>query len=131
MTIAPSAGPLFDLTTTSVHASTTLKPTIVVLSDGPGLARSDDPPTSKAAATLLKGRGTDLAKVYRALLRRGNLGHTDYENQLTTGLPANSQPTRRNQLVRMGLARATDRRRETASGRQAVVWVAVIPEAFP
>ncbi len=104
------------------------RPVVVVLSDGPGLARSTDPETARAAAELLKARGSKEARIYRFLLGRGDFGATDNEMQLALNLPANSQPTRRNQLVRQGLVKATDLRRTTARGRQAVVWVAIIPE---
>ena len=46
------------------------RPAVVVLSDGPGLARSSDPATSKAAAALLKDRGSTHARIYRFLLDR-------------------------------------------------------------
>ncbi len=93
-----------------------------------GLSRYSDPQTSKDAATLLQSRSTDSELVYEFIVRQGSHGATDNEIQIATGLPANSQPTRRNQLVRMRLVRATVRRRATVSGRQAIVWVASFSE---
>jgi hypothetical protein len=79
--------------------------------------------TSRAAAAEIRpNAGTLRAKVLDCL--RSSSGLTDEEIQNWLQMPASTQRPRRVELVRMGLVADSGRRRETMSGRFAVVWVA-------
>jgi hypothetical protein len=61
--------------------------------------------------------------VYQWLAGRGAQGGTDEEIQGALSMPANTQRPRRVELFDQGLVVDSGRRRETRSGRKAVVWV--------
>ncbi len=80
-------------------------------------------PTSKAAAEDVEPRtGTQRALVLSFLRGRGVTGATDEEMQNCIPMSANAQRPRRGELK--SLIRDSGRTRPTASGNQAVVWVA-------
>lgn len=82
-------------------------------------------PTSKAAAHEIKPCAATLrAKVLGAIQDSGIHGMTDIECQAETGMDGSTQRPRRIELQRAGLIRESGKR-ETPSGRLAVVWVAV------
>ena len=62
------------------------------------------------------------AAVYRYLENRGAQGATDEEMQLGIPMAANTQRPRRRELEQSGLVIDSEQRRETKSGRRAVVW---------
>ncbi len=82
--------------------------------------------TSLAAARGVASKAATLREKLLAYLRgRGALGATDEEAQKALGMPANTERPRRRELEQMGLVRDSGSTRPTASGRAAVVWVAV------
>lgn len=79
--------------------------------------------TSKAAAEAIEPKVPILREqVYAMILDRGAAGMTDEEMQRQ--LAGNTQRPRRVELVKQGRIRPSGTRK-TASGREAVVWVAV------
>ncbi len=95
------------------------------------LARPEPPAqrhsdTSVAAADAIAGHAETLrARVHRFLVERGTEGATDEEMQTLIPMPASTQRPRRCELVEAGLATDSGARRKTASGRDAVVWLAL------
>lgn len=92
-----------------------------------------DPPfqrhsaTSLAAAEAIQPKLNSLQwHVLHQIKLTKLYGATDEEVCGTTGLSGNTVRPRRIELLRKGLIRDSGRTRATASGRQAVVWVAVI-----
>ena len=80
--------------------------------------------TSRAAAKAIEPRtGTDRARVLAYLRGCGDAGATDEEIQTRLPMAANTERPRRVELK--GLIKDSGRTRVTASGQQAVVWVAV------
>lgn len=89
---------------------------------GPPAARHR--PTSVAAATAIEPAVGDLEKrVLRAIVAAGSNGMTDEELQTALKMGGNTERPRRRNLERSGLVRDSGQRRETTSGRRAVVWV--------
>ena len=81
--------------------------------------------TSIDAAEQIRPDAGRLRKmVFDAIQAVGAEGLTDRECQLATGLQGSTQRPRRIELQRLGLITDSGQRRPTASGRQAVVWVA-------
>lgn len=86
--------------------------------------------TSLAAAEAIQPRLNELQRIVRAAIQMGannprdSDGATDEEISRFTGLPGNTVRPRRRELQLAGLIRDSDRTRATASGRQAVVWIA-------
>ena len=78
--------------------------------------------TSKAAGQAVELKADSLrAMVFVTIRRFGGL--TDAEIQRETGLDGNTERPRRRELEQAGLIKPSGTRK-TASGRQAVVWVA-------
>ena len=93
-----------------------------------GRARRDHPVTSHLAAIEIKGiSGIQRRQVYDCLILHG--GMTDAEIQSTLGLDPSSERPRRVELVDSGHVMDSGKTRATASGRQAVVWVAKLVES--
>jgi hypothetical protein len=63
-------------------------------------------------------------RVYAFIRDRGTFGATDQEIQHGLSLHEQSQGPRRNELVKASRVRNSGLRRETRSGRTAIVWVA-------
>lgn len=80
--------------------------------------------TSLAAAEATQPKLNELQQHVLATIRF-NIGCTDEEIGTWTGLPGNTVRPRRRELQLAGLIRDSGRTRATASGRQAVVWIAV------
>jgi transcription initiation factor IIE alpha subunit len=89
----------------------------------PALAQEHSDTSREAAALIEPKRPTLRARVLKAIKRYGAL--TDEEIQTETGLNPSTVRPRRIELVEMGLVRDSGRRRETRSGRRAVVWEAI------
>lgn len=68
--------------------------------------------------------GAARTAVYDYVQRCGHQGATDEEVQRGLGMNPSTQRPRRVELVEAGLVVDSGARRETASGREAVVWVA-------
>lgn len=87
--------------------------------------------TSKAAARSVKSiRGRTMSLVLHCVSCAcaapfEHLGATDEEIQNALGLPGNTERPARVALVQQGLIKDSGQVRKTASGRNAVVWVAV------
>lgn len=80
--------------------------------------------TSKKAAGAIQASSASLrVQVLAYLLHTG--GATDQEVQQALDIRPSTQRPRRVELVEMGLVRDSGRTRETESGREATVWVAV------
>jgi len=80
--------------------------------------------TSKAAAQSIKCHALRLRERMLAFYaERGDHGATDEECQIDLGLSGNTQRPRRCELVRIGRLRDSGKRRPTASGCAAIVWV--------
>ncbi len=78
-----------------------------------------------AAASLTPERLTGRRRViYQHILRCGLLGATDSEAQGALGLSSQQLAPRRGELATHGLILDSGERRDTPSGRAAVVWVA-------
>ncbi len=101
----------------------------------PGYASLIAPPavvdrsTSRAAARSVAqgGAQTNRRRVFTAIIDAGNFGRTDEELQIELRLSGNSERPARVWVTREGLVQDSGRRRLTASGRQAVVWI-IVPE---
>ncbi len=95
------------------------------LFNDPPLPAHNGRPTSRAAAEAMRDEARTLrARVLWLLRALGAHGATDEEIQRALAMNPNTQRPRRVELVRDGRACASGQRRPTASGRQAVVWVA-------
>jgi len=86
--------------------------------------------TSKAAAD--SHTTEDLGRLESLVLERiraaGDVGMTDDEIEVATGLPHQTASARRRGLVLRKAIIDSDRRRPTRHGRNAVVWILVPPE---
>ena len=92
---------------------------------GQALARHSDPPTSKAAAESVRGKGASkMESVVLEALRSSSRGLTSHELVSWTGLPWNTCTPRVKPLVRKGLAADSGLKRPGPTGKQCVVWVA-------
>jgi len=81
--------------------------------------------TSQAAADAVQPTAASLrAQLLAAIRRMGGRGLTDEEAQTLLGMSGNTERPRRRELEQAGLIRPAGVR-ETASGRRAVVWIAV------
>lgn len=91
---------------------------------------SEQPPhvlsdTSRMAAEAMKPTAGRLRqRVYERLVLAGYDGMTDCELQEALAMNPSTQRPRRVELVNAGLVRDSGVRRNTASGRKAIVWVA-------
>ena len=82
--------------------------------------------TSKAAAKAIAPvAGTQRALVLSEIKCMCEYGRTDGELQAICGLAGDTVRPRRGELLKAGLIRDSGKTRKTASGRDAVVWVAV------
>ena len=82
-------------------------------------------PTSQAAATLIEPTaGTLRAQVLAYLREREAAGATDEEMQIALTMNPSTQRPRRIELEKLGLVLRTAQTRKTASGRDAVVFIA-------
>ena len=91
----------------------------------------DDPPaqrhseTSVEAAEAIAPAAATLRLLVLAVLRKaGADGMTDEEMLAATGLQPSTGRPRRIELMQAGHVRDSGRKRETKSGRRAVVWIA-------
>ena len=95
--------------------------------DGPSpppRARESDPETShEAAASMANEAAAQRSKIHRALLCHG--GKTADGLDEFCELRVTSAGRRLPELQKLGLARPTDRKEKTRSGRMARVWEAV------
>lgn len=83
-------------------------------------------PTSRDAAAQIAPRAGTLRAAVLAALKDAPGGLTDEELQTLLNMGASTQRPRRIELTQAGLVRDSGTTRRTRSGRQAVVWVAVI-----
>ena len=88
-------------------------------------ARHNAPPgTSGVAADRIAGHAKDLrARVLAFIVGQGPHGATDDEGEAVLGIKPQTYTPRRGELVALGLVVDSGRRRNTASGRPAAVWV--------
>ncbi len=91
----------------------------------------DAPPSIRSSSTSRYAAGRIarvsckmVARVLGALRDAGRFGMTDEELQIHLSMPGNSERPRRIHLVEKGLVVDSGNLRPTASGRQAVVWIA-------
>ena len=91
----------------------------------------DDPPAQRhsetsvsAAKAIAPAAATLRLMVLEALRKAGADGLTDEEMLSATGLQPSTGRPRRIELMQAGHVRDSGRKRETRSGRNAVVWVA-------
>lgn len=90
----------------------------------PGLVRRDAPATSRAAAAAVKPiTGRARQRVYAAIRTSGGLTDEEIGDRLDMNL--STVRPRRVELVESGHVRDSKLRRETRSGRSAIVWVAL------
>lgn len=83
-------------------------------------------PTSFMSAVLSEPLArTDSELVLAVVSAAGTSGLTDEEIQRETGLAGSTERPRRIELCRKGKLIAASHRRNTSSGRPAMVWVAV------
>ena len=81
--------------------------------------------TSSVAASLIAGHAKDLRSLVLAfIVRQGPHGATDDDGESDLGIRCSTYTPRRGELVKLGLVVDSGRRRNTASGRPAAVWVA-------
>ena len=86
--------------------------------------RNDAPETSRVAADRIAGHAKDLrARVLAFIVEQGPHGATDDEGEAVLGIKPQTYTPRRGELVALGLVVDSGRRRNTASGRPAAVWV--------
>lgn len=80
--------------------------------------------TSDVAARRIVGHAKDLrARVLAFIVGQGTHGATDDEGEAALGIKCQTYTPRRGELVALGLVVDSGRRRNTASGRPAAVWV--------
>lgn len=80
--------------------------------------------TSGVAADRIAGHAKDLrARVLAFIVGQGPHGATDDEGEAALGIKCQTYTPRRGELVALGLVVDSGRRRNTASGRPAAVWV--------
>lgn len=80
--------------------------------------------TSEVAAKRIAGHAKNLrARVLAFIIGRGPHGATDDEGEAVLGIKCQTYTPRRGELVALGLVVDSGRRRNTASGRPAAVWV--------
>jgi len=80
--------------------------------------------TSGVAADRIAGHAKDLrARVLAFIVEQGPHGATDDEGEAVLGIKPQTYTPRRGELVALGLVVDSGRRRNTASGRPAAVWV--------
>lgn len=80
--------------------------------------------TSTVAAHRIAGHAKDLrARVLAFIVEQGAHGATDDEGEAVLGIKCQTYTPRRGELVALGLVVDSGRRRKTASGRPAAVWV--------
>ena len=101
----------------------------LALLDEAGRAHRDGWDTEKAAAGSMRGKANTLRLAVLNLLRQAPDGLTDDEGGqlLRQQYPAADRLTfgrRRQELCTVGLAADTGKRRQTPSGRWAIVWTA-------
>lgn len=77
----------------------------------------------KAAVSVIGNAATLRRKVYEAIHRAGPYGMTDEELQISLAMNPSTERPRRVELVESKAVVDSNRRRQTTSGRQAVVWV--------
>lgn len=81
--------------------------------------------TSGVAADCIAGHAKDLrARVLALIVEQGPHGATDDEGETVLGIKCQTYTPLRFELVALGLVVDSGRRRNTASGRPAAVWVA-------
>lgn len=78
--------------------------------------------STDAAESIAPAVGTLQARVYEFLKSKADRGATDEEMQLGLDMSPSTQRPRRVELVRKGLVIDSGEKRETKSGRSAVVW---------
>ncbi len=80
--------------------------------------------TSGVAADRIAGHAKDLrARVLAFIVEQGPHGATDDEGEAALGIKPQTYTPRRGELVALRLVVDSGRRRNTASGRPAAVWV--------
>lgn len=80
--------------------------------------------TSFTAADCIAGHTKDLrAHVLAYIVASGERGSTDDEGEAALAIKPQAYTPRRRELALLGLVRDSGRRRATASGRPAAVWV--------
>ena len=80
--------------------------------------------TSRVAADRIAGHAKDLrARVLAFIVEQGPHGATDDEGETALRIKCQTYTPRRGELVALGLVVDSGRRRNTASGRPAAVWV--------
>ncbi len=80
--------------------------------------------TSGVAAGRIAGHAKDLrARVLAFIVEQGPHGATDDEGEAVLGIKPQTYTPRRGELVALRLVVDSGRRRNTASGRPAAVWV--------
>lgn len=80
--------------------------------------------TSSVAADRIAGHTKNLrARVLGFIVAQGPHGATDDEGESVLGIKPQTYTPRRGELVALGLVVDSGRRRNTASGRPAAVWV--------
>lgn len=82
--------------------------------------------TSFDAAKAIEPKAGTLRAKLLAILRCDAIGSTDFEMQVAAQMDPSTQRPRRIELLKAGLIKDSGRTRKTASGRAAVVWVAVL-----
>ena len=91
----------------------------------PAPAHNGTATSNEAAVRIEPAAGTLRALVLDFLIAQSAHGATDEEMQTACKINANTQRPRRQELERGGWIRRTDRTRPTASGRDAVIYVAI------
>ncbi len=97
---------------------------------GPPARHNAPAGTSHVAADRIAGHAKDLrARVLAYIIAQGPHGATDDEGETALAIKPQTYTPRRGELVGLGMVRDSERRRPTASGRPAAVWVATTASA--
>jgi hypothetical protein len=89
----------------------------------PVRARSHGRDTERGAARIVARHVLGMRlNVLVELVRRGNVGATDYELAVALGVLRTSAGKRRKELFELGMVQDTDERRPTDTGASAIVW---------
>lgn len=88
--------------------------------------------TSREAATsMLLSSNTMRARVWKYLVNKDLDGATDEQIQKALELDPSTERPRRRELVLQGFVKDSGTVKKTTSGRDATVWVAIVPQYTP
>jgi len=89
-----------------------------------GLPHSGSDTSREAATRMVPAATAQAARVFHFIAERGKEGATDHEVQAALNMTGDSERPRRWSLHRAGLICDSGQRRQSPTGRKAIVWIA-------